>query len=33
MIAIVDQHVGSAVFSGSKKGIKALEKLMRELEA
>jgi hypothetical protein len=30
--AVVDQHVGSAVFSGGKKGIRALEKLLRDLE-
>jgi len=29
---VVDQHVGSAVVSGSKKGIRAFEKLLRELE-
>lgn len=29
---IADQHVGSAVFSGSKKGIRALEKLIQQLE-
>ncbi len=31
--AVVDQHVGSACFSGGKKAIRALEKLLRELEA
>jgi hypothetical protein len=31
--AVVDQHVGSACFSGGKKATKALEKLIRELEA
>jgi len=30
--AVVDQNVGSAVFSGGKKAIRSFEKLLRELE-
>jgi hypothetical protein len=29
---VADQHVGSAVFSGGKKGIRAYEKFLRDLE-
>jgi len=29
---VADQHVGSAVFSAGKKGIRAYEKFLRELE-
>lgn len=29
---VADQHVGSAVFGGSKKGLKALQKFLKDLE-
>ena len=29
---VADQHVGSAVFAGSKKSVRSLEKFLRELE-
>lgn len=32
MQMVADQHVGSAVFSGGKKSIRALEKLLQKLE-
>ena len=32
MRMVADQHVGSAVFSGGKKSIRALEQLLKKLE-